>query len=79
MAHKNTELIVINGYPLPACAKGVSIVHSQFVDSARNANGAVVGQLVGRKIWKIDGLKWQDLSVEQWAKIKQALSPFMYQ
>lgn len=70
MAHRNTELIVINGYALPAPDAGFSIIDSQFVDASRNANGAVVGQLVGRRIWKIDGLKWSNLEVEQWARIK---------
>lgn len=76
MAHKNTDLIVINGYPLPAPDAGFQIIDSQFVDSARNANGAVVGQLVGRRIWKIDGLKWSNLEVDKWARIKEALRPF---
>ncbi len=76
MAHKNTNLIVVNGLPLPAPDAGFSIIDSQFVDASRNAKGAVVGQLVGRRIWKIDGLKWSNLEVEKWAQIKEALKPF---
>lgn len=79
MAHKQTNLIVINGYPLPAPDAGFQIIGSRFVDGARNANGAVVGQLVGRKIWKIDGLKWSYLAVDEWARIIEALEPFYVQ
>jgi hypothetical protein len=52
------------------------IVRSQLVDSGRNANGAVVGQKIGRKLWKINNLHWQGLNAETWAAMQAALEPF---
>ena len=48
-----SDFLIINGVKFPCPAVGMQIVRSQAVDSGRNANGAVVGQLVGRKLWKI--------------------------
>lgn len=66
----------INGYEVPPCKEGMSIVVTTFVDSGRNANGVVVGQRVGRDQYKIDGLEWDRLTVKQWRSILQALSGF---
>ena len=77
MAVKNPHnLIIVNGVALPPPIRGFEIIHSQTVDAGRNANGAVVGQLVGRKLWKLNNLQWNGLDAETWATIKQALSPF---
>ena len=40
--------LAINGYELPPCKRGVNVVVTTVVDSGRDANGAVVGQRVGR-------------------------------
>ena len=61
--------IAINGYELPPSKRGVSIVVTTVVNSGRNANGAVVGQKVGRDQYKIDGLEWPFLTAAQWSKI----------
>lgn len=46
--------LAINGYELPPCKRGVSVVVTTVVDSGRDANGAVVGQRVGRdQCWKV--------------------------
>lgn len=50
--------IEVNGYELPPCKRGVSIVVTTVVNSGRNANGAVVAQKIGRDQYKIDGLEW---------------------
>jgi hypothetical protein len=70
--------IAINGYELPPCKRGVSIVVSTNVDSGRDANGAVVGQRVGRDIYKIDGLEWAWLTATQWQGILNAMSNFFF-
>ena len=44
--------LAINGYELPPCKRGVSVVVTTVVDSGRDANGAVVGQRVGRDQYK---------------------------
>ena len=58
--------LAINGYELPPCKRGVTIVVSTVVDSGRDANGAVVGQRVGRDQYKI----------EEWKKILSILDNF---
>ena len=49
--------IAINGYELPPPKRGVRPIVTTVVDAGRNANGAVVGQRVGRDQYKIDGLE----------------------
>ena len=66
----------INGYELPPSKRGVSVVVTTVVDAGRNANGAVVGQRVGRDLYKIDGLEWSWLTAEQWERILKTLSNF---
>ena len=48
--------LAINGYELPPPKRGVRVIVTTVVDAGRNANGAVVGQRVGRDQYKIDGL-----------------------
>ena len=70
--------ISINGYELPPCKRGVKIIVTTVVNSGRDANGAVVGQRVGRDQYKIDGLEWAYLTAEQWESILQAISEFFF-
>jgi len=77
MAIRNaSDFLIINGVRFPVPRYGMEIVHSQVVDSGRNANGTVVGQLVGRKLWKLNNLEWVGLDQETWKEMKQALAPF---
>ena len=71
-----SNFLIVNGVKFPPPARGLEIVHSQAVDSGRNAIGAVVGQLVGRKLWKLNNLQWNALDAETWACMKNALEPF---
>ena len=73
---RTSNFLIVNGVKFPPPARGLEIVHSQTVDSGRNANGAVVGQLVGRKLWKLNNLQWNALDADTWAKMKKALEPF---
>ncbi len=68
--------IEINGYKLPPCKRGVSIVVTTVVNSGRNANGAVVAQKIGRDQYKIDGLEWAWLSADEWEYILTLLKDF---
>ncbi len=70
--------LAINGYELPPCKRGVKVLVTTIVDSARDANGTVVGQRVGRDQYKIDGLEWSWLTAAQWQKILQAMSGFFF-
>lgn len=56
--------------------KGVQVVVTTVVNAGRNANGAVVGQRVGRNQYKIDGLEWPWLTAEQWERILKSLEDF---
>ena len=73
---RTSDFLIVNGVKFPPPAPGMQIVHSQNVDAGRNANGAVVGQLVGRKLWKINNLQWNGIDAETWAEMKAALEPF---
>lgn len=73
---KPSDFLIINGVKFPCPRDGMQIIHSQAVDAGRNANNAVVGQLVGRKLWKISNLEWVGLDADTWAMMKQALEPF---
>ena len=70
--------LAINGYELPPCKRGVSVIVTTLVDSGRDANGAVVGQRVGRDQYKIDGLEWSWLTAAQWEAILQSMSNFFF-
>ena len=70
--------LAINGYELPPPKRGVNVVVSTIVNSGRDANGAVVGQRVGRDQYKIDGLEWPWLTAAQWERILSILSHFFF-
>lgn len=71
-----SDFLIVNGVKFPCPADGMEIVHSQTVNAGRNANNAVVGQKVGRKLWKINNLQWIGLDAQTWAEMKEALSDF---
>lgn len=75
MSHGAFKLIV-NGVTFPPPQRGFQIIRSQLVDGGRNTNGATVGQLIGRKLYKLNNLKWTGLTAAQWAAMQAALEPF---
>lgn len=70
------SFLAINGYELPPPKRGVKPTVATIVDSGRNANGAVVGQRVGRDQYKIDTLEFPWLSAAQWSRILSILKQF---
>lgn len=68
--------LAINGQEIPYPKRGVKATTITVVDSARNANGTVVGQRIGRDQYKIDGLEWPHLKAEEWSRILTLLSNF---
>lgn len=70
------SFLAINGYELPPPKRGVKPIVTTVVDAGRNANGAVVGQKIGRDQYKIDGLEWPWLTAEEWGKILSILDNF---
>lgn len=74
---KDTSLfLVVSGVRFPTPMRDYEIVRSQIVDSGRNANGVVVGQKIGPKLWKINNLHWQGLDADTWARMMDALDDF---
>ena len=73
---KPHNLIIVNGVSLPPPVRGMEIISTQPVDSGRNANGAVVGQLVGRRLWKINNLQWNGLDAETFATMQELFANF---
>lgn len=76
MARQTTKVLKINGVQMPAPDAGYEIQEMTNVDAGRNANGVVVGQKVGRNVWKLEGLQWTKLTPTEWKTIKNALAPF---
>lgn len=68
--------LTVNGYDFPPPKRGVKPSVMTMVDSGRNANGVVVGQRVGRDVYKIDGLEWPWLDAETWSQMLKVLSNF---
>jgi hypothetical protein len=68
--------LAINGYELPSPKRGIEPIVTTIVDAGRNANGAVVGQRVGRDLYKLNNLEWPWLTAEEWSRILGILSNF---
>lgn len=65
------SFITINGTKFPQPRRGLELLSATIVDSARNANGVVVGQKVGRDQQKLNNLFWGYLTAEQWSTMLQ--------
>ena len=72
----SSNFLIVNGVAFPMPLVGVEIIHSQTVDAGRNANNAVIGQKVGRKLWKLNNLQWAMVDPETWKMMKDALADF---
>lgn len=68
--------IKVNGKPMPYMSRDLTLMTATMVDSARNANGVMVGQKVGRDVAKLDNLVWPWLTAEQWSEILQEMDKF---
>lgn len=71
-----TAFLNVNGYDYPCPRYGFQYIISTVVDAGRNANGAVVGQRIGRDLYKLDQLQWACLEPEQRMMILKSLEPF---
>lgn len=68
--------IYVNGKPFPSPKRGLNFVVSTMVSSARNANGEVVGQKIGRDQNKLDALVWPILDAETWSAMLREFDQF---
>ena len=71
-------LIAIEGTALPIPKRGLTEVLSTNVNSGRNALGEMVGERVGRDIYKLDNIEWVWLTKAQWAQILQLVDNFKF-
>lgn len=66
----------VNGYDFPCPRYGFQYIISTIVDSGRNVNGAVVGQKIGRDLFKLNNMQWVGLMPETRRMMLKALEPF---
>ena len=64
--------------PLPWPKRGLSLDVMTIVDFARNANGVVVGQKIGRDQQKLNSMEWPYLTAAQWKTVLQLFRPGFY-
>ena len=55
---------------------GFQYVIATTVNAGRNANNAVIGQVIGRDTIKLDAMQWNGLSPEVWRRMLKAVEPF---
>lgn len=70
--------IVINGTSFPTPIRGLTEIVSTNVNTGRNALGEMVGERVGRDIYKLDNVEWRWLTKAQWQTMLQAVSDFKF-
>lgn len=61
--------IKINGNAYPQPSRGLEMGVATITNTGRNANGAIVGQKIGRTQYAISSLEWANLSAETWKEI----------
>jgi len=72
------NFIQINGHTYPQPSIGLTLQTATMVDSARNSNGVVVGQVVGREVDKINNLQWKGLDAATWKNIQDEFNNFYF-
>ena len=71
-----TSFLNIGGYDLPCPAYGFEYTVTTAVNTGKNLNNAVIGQKVGRDVYKFDNLQWVGLSPETRRMILRTIEPF---
>lgn len=71
-----SSFLNVNGYDFPCPRRGFSWTISTTVNAGRNVNNAVIGQRVGRDLYKLDNLEWVGLSPSVRKKMLDAISGF---
>lgn len=70
--------IRINGHAYPAPDHGLEFIDTTVVNSSRNTNAVVVGQVVGRRQQKINNLVWHRLPADVWSQILLEFEGFYF-
>ena len=71
-----SSFLNVNGYDFPPPRRGFSWTISTTVNAGRNANNAVVGDRVGRDLYKLDNMEWVGLTPKQREMMLKAIEPF---
>lgn len=71
-------VVTINGTSIPTPIRGLTETISTNVDDGRNALGEMVGERVGRDIYKLDNMEWRWLTKAQWAQILNLVKNFKF-
>lgn len=71
-----SSFLVVNGVEFPCPRVGFSYIISTAVNAGRNANNAVIGQKIGRDLYKLNNLEWAMLDAETWKNMLAAIEPF---
>lgn len=66
----------VNGYDFPCPRRGFQYTISTTVSDGRNANNAVIGQRVGRDLFKLDQMEWVGLSAKVWQRMLRSVEKF---
>lgn len=68
--------IKINGREMPCPSRGLVYEGQQLVDSAKNANGVMVGATINRRQLKLSNLYWGILQADEWEFILNEVMGF---
>lgn len=71
-----SSFLNVNGYDFPCPRVGFQYIISTTVNAGRNANNAVIGQRVGRDLYKLNTLEWVGLEPETWQMMLRAVEDF---
>lgn len=66
----------VNGYDFPCPAVGFQYTISTTVNAGRNANNEVIGQRIGRDLFKLDSMTWKMLEPQVWRAMLAAVEDF---
>lgn len=71
-----SSFLNVNGYDFPCPKSGFSWTITTTVSAGRNANNAVIGQRIGRDLYKLENLEWVGLSPKTRKYMLNALRDF---
>ena len=71
-----SSFLNVNRYDFPCPKVGFQYIISSTVNAGRNANNAVIGQRVGRDLYKLNSMSWAMLEPETWQMMLRAVEDF---
>ena len=69
-------ILIVNQLAFPIPKRGLSYEIATMVNEARNANGVMTGQRIGRDILKLNNLEWPYLPAAAWEDMLEELEKF---